>query len=253
MKDTVIGPVVTPPGSKDTGMKSLGTNTKEFVNPEVTPEETPTLTSWVSEAQWWSDPYLINADDYCRYPVPEEEKGAAISNLLTGYLERIVVRGAFPDDDLNGAENAYASHTNKACSYEDGRDRLASGNSILPEYQREFNEQSGNAHGETGERAFSRCCLRKSTSERCELNLRLDWHCGCCGISHGRQLTAKGGVDKFKAHCAATLSQKSFLHHRAINRQASTERPVDFILCNRCSLPVILALHSLPQNMFPPP
>lgn len=123
---------------------------KESANPEVPPEDTPpptpaptpSPTPWISEVQWQSDPYFINVDDYCNYPVPEEEKGAAISNLLTGCLERIVVRGPFPDDDLNGAGSEYAFHTKEAGTYEDGRDRLADGISILPKYQREFNEQS---------------------------------------------------------------------------------------------------------------
>lgn len=140
---------------------------KEQDEPKTAPEEAPAPTPSVSETQWVSDPYLLNLDEYYHSPVPEEEKGEVISLLLTSYLEDIKVRGPFPADDLNGARSEYARHTADANEYEDGRDRLASGKSILPEYQREFNEKAAAAR-EAADKLYEVC-----DNEMCLGNLYL--------------------------------------------------------------------------------
>lgn len=84
----------------------------------------------------------MKIDEYCGYLVPEEEKQEAIFNLLEACLQRIAERGPYSADVLNGTQSSYAWHTAKANEYEEGRKRLADGNSILPEYRRVFLEKA---------------------------------------------------------------------------------------------------------------
>lgn len=106
------------------------------------PLEPFTSTPWISEMQWQKDPYFLNIDEYCGYPVPTDKKQEEISDLLKNCLSRIEVRGPFSSEKLNGAHSEYAWHTAKANEYAEGKKRLASGNSILSEYQREFDEEA---------------------------------------------------------------------------------------------------------------
>lgn len=73
-------------------------------------------------------------DIYCNRHVEENEIIDQIKFLIDGCLKTIEVMGFFSNDDLNGADSAYASHIARANQLYMCYDFLIK-NGILPDYQ----------------------------------------------------------------------------------------------------------------------